>query len=236
MAAVFPNGTKQFKIHRNLLDDVTAEDINSIQDEVVAIQNVLGEALLDIEELESDVEEIEEVNERQDETLKVYRQRFKNMKERLDYLQAGRNIYVGRLYKQTFLIPTQNVGTTRPATIDFPKPDAEFDPNKLFNGTGLTLKVRGWWLIMGHVRYDLAFGGVGGNDALYQAAIGVNAEERSYDRYRGVENQHDITLNPHLISHFPRGTKINLRTSHNSSAPNRRVSYAWLGAFGLRRI
>lgn len=45
MGAAFPLQVKSFKRHRNLLDDITAEDINAIQDEVVAIQQTLGTLL-----------------------------------------------------------------------------------------------------------------------------------------------------------------------------------------------
>lgn len=58
MAATFPKGIKSFPTHRNLLDDVRAEHINTIQEEVVAIESVLGPLVNQVSEIRSDVDQI----------------------------------------------------------------------------------------------------------------------------------------------------------------------------------
>lgn len=56
MAAVFPKGVKSFPTHRNLIDDVRAEHVNQIQDEVVALQSVLGPLVTEVAEIRADVD------------------------------------------------------------------------------------------------------------------------------------------------------------------------------------
>lgn len=46
--ASFPNEVRKFPRHQNLVDDVNADHINAIQDEVVAIQQALGTLLREV--------------------------------------------------------------------------------------------------------------------------------------------------------------------------------------------
>lgn len=222
MAGVFPNGVKQFAIHRNLFDDVNAEHINAIQEEIVAIETSLGPALLDVEELfDNDVLE---------------KKRFKNLRERLDWIWSGGHTHVATLFRSQFLVATQVLGYQKPLTTNFPAPNAAADPHNMFNGVGLTSRVDGWYLIVGHGRWDLSFGNENLNEAVYHCEVGIGPDEKAEDRVRvSVDRKTDIMHNPVYIGRVSKGTKINLRFGHNSPAPNRQVGNARLSAVLLRR-
>lgn len=242
MAAVFPRSIKAFSTKRNLLDDVDASDINAMQEEIVALESVLGVLLTDFEDLEAEFEESEEEQEGLEDQLARNRLRFQSLRERLDYIQNGRHQPACQLTKTDFMVGnTQALETSMPPRVDFPKPPASLDPNKMFNGVGITLRKGGWWRISGHALYGLRNPPATANKGVYVAAIGINGTHHT----RGMDRQiptldnnryWNPSLNPYVEGHFDRGTRITLRTTQSSDRAQQHVIRAYLTASWVRRM
>ena len=204
--AVFPNGIKQFRTHRNVLDDVDASDINAIQDEIVAIERVLGAGI------DRDTE-----------------RRFASLNARLDWLEKGRSAPAFELIHSD-RSPRVGVGNNwaTPGLISFPAPSANLDPDGMYNGYGVTIPVSGLWRLEGFVDFQSASGhsgphsGPAGSLALFVAAVALN----STDWVRGAATEQEWThystgdhhiLNPVRTGWIDKGTTVSLRAHHSSS-------------------
>lgn len=238
MGATFPNGIASFVTHRNLLDDVDAADINKIQEEITAIQTVLGALLTEVIDIETDVQELEEEQASDDATEVVFRNRFENLKAQIDYVRNGYHVYAAEVTCSDKNIPkiTKNLETAKPRLLSMAKPPADKDPRRLYNGTGFTLRKSGFWLLQGHVRYDLKEGAGSANYGMYQAAIGIgDAWARGMDRCQPVHDNiwANVFLNPVVLGYFTKGSRITLRTSQSSQI-TQRVAKGWLSAMHIR--
>lgn len=239
MGATFPNGIASFPTHRNLYDDVDAADINKIQEEITAIQTVLGALITEVEEIETDVIELEEEQESDDATEVVFRQRFQDIKRQIGYLRGGYHILAAEVTCSNKNIAkiTKNLETAKPSLLKMARPSNSHDPYRMFNGTGLTLRRSGFWILQGHVRYDTRNSAGAANYGMYQAAIGVGANwGRGMDRTQPVHDNiwANVFLNPIVLGYYPRGTRVTLRTSQ-SSAITQKVARAWLSAVHVRQ-
>jgi len=238
MGATFPNGIAAFLTHRNLYDDVDASDINKIQEEIVAIQTVLGALLLDVSDIEADVEELETEQASDNATEVVFSNRFQNLKKQIEYIRNGYHVYAAEVSCGSTNIPkiTKNLESTKPRLLKMAKPPADKDPRSLYNGTGLTLRKSGFWVIQGHVRYDLKDGAGSDNYGMYQAAIGIGENwARGMDRVQPVHDNiwANVFLNPIFVGYLNKGARITLRTSQ-SSVITQRVAAGFLSAVHLR--
>lgn len=222
--AVFPNGIKQFKTHRNVLDDVDASDINAIQDEIVAVQRVLGAG----------------INRDEDKRL------FASLADRIQFLEQSRNTSVFELRTAD---PTPRSGVTNnwavPTLITFPNPGTSLDPGGLYNGHGITIPVSGFWRLEGFVDFQTHDGhsgphsGPAGPLSLFIAAITLN----DTDWARGADAVQEFThynsgehhfLRPVRAGWIEEGTRVSLR-AHHSTSHSQSIAAASLSGFCVRQ-
>jgi len=226
MTATFPNDIASFTQKRDNQDVNYAADINRLQDEIVAIESVLGSLINEVQD--------DETNDRT---------KFKNLGDRLKWLQSGYHIRAVHASASNILIP--NVATPKLSTsmnvIKMSKPSADQDPYGLFNGTGFTLDKAGFWLLTASVNYDTgdqrAKGGNGSgnfdtatkspNAGVFQAGIDVDGvfsigidRQESYTEADAL-SWLNISLLPHRMSWFSKGTKVTLKTAQSSSISQR---------------
>lgn len=235
MSATFPSGIASFTTKRNLLDDVDANDINRLQDEIVAIETLLGALLTDVVEVESQVLVQATDIATQDATDIQFQTNFTDLKARLAYIQAGYQIYAAEASKTNQMMSSQGAGQ-KPSLVTFSDPGTASDPKSMYNGTGFTLRKDGFWILNGHVRFDMTNSTASNNYGIYQATIGIGSHwERSMDRMEvtGTSGWQNVFLNPMAIGWFTRGTRISLRASQNTGH-NQNVQHAWLSAVNIR--
>lgn len=239
MTASFPNSIANFSPKRNLFDDVDAADINKIQDELVAVQVVLGALLNTVSEIESDVTELETEQVSDNLTEVAVQNKFASLKDQLAFLTAGKHVYAADLATtSSFAVAktTKAAETTRPALVKFPKPPFVRDPNKMYNGTGLTARKSGFYIILGSAKYNLADSAGAANYGMYHAAIGVNDQwSRGMDRTQPVADNiwANVFLNPIVMGYFAAGTRFTLRTGQTSQI-TQQCAGAHLSAVWLR--
>lgn len=135
MAAVYPYQYKSFAQHRNLLDDVDASHVNNLQDEVAAIQATLG------------------IAPQRDTGLKIKTNTWATVADRLDSIQRGQGIPVCYLRKDTMTMKAPKTSTASDKfPVAFPAPPAVYDPEGIFDGSSITPKRTGWWIVSGYAR------------------------------------------------------------------------------------
>lgn len=251
MAATFPNGIASFPTHRNLTDDVDATHINRIQEEIVAMQSAMGALITEVTELESEVNVIEDAlgndlaaNGEADEAGQRYdRIQFKSLKERITRIEKGQHIPVTEVHAPGpfFVKPYRNnFQNTMPHKVAVKPKHSAHDPNHMWNGSGITLKKAGFWLVVGRVRYDVDYGNNDGtkNRGIYQASLEYGGNWTNGAARIDVTDPDKIWPNVHLnpirLQWFPAGAKINLRTSQSSEI-NQRVFDAWMSATLIRQ-
>lgn len=223
MAAIFPKGIASFTTKRNLLDDVDAEDVNRLQDEIVAIETVLGAMIT------------RPADTNQDE--------FANIADRLNFLNDGKNIVCAAATAADVGLPNRaktNDGDI-PRLIPLDQPTVSQDPFGLYDGTGFTLPSAGFWILQGHLNVALQNTGTDAtarqNYGVYQAAIALNDQNwrRGADRlWNNVDTDWDnVFLSPLWMGWIPANTRITLRCSQ-SSALNQRITQASLSVYRVR--
>ena len=231
--AVFPRGIKSFPIHKNLLDDVKAEHVNDLQDEVVAIQEVLGPLVNEVNELnlEMDQDEADDAGVLRQITLK-----FKSIGDQLTALRRGSHIPVFAAATTDKWFPGEEAGPTVPyRLLSFGKPAT--DTHKAYNGYGLTLPKTGFWLIRAQTNWDVYQEPLSAGYGTYSSVISMNGHGNSsvvrHEHYnpeiRGVYTA------PVFLNAASRGTKVKLLVNQNSSR-SARVNSAYLSAVMLREL
>lgn len=228
MGATFPNGIAAFTTKKNMVDDVEAGDINKLQDEVVALEETLGDALTTLEILEeevtdlaSDLAEDDSSSKSRDNSLTV---KYRTLKELINDLWWGKNIYVAQAVRTNFTLrKTPSTRPYPPNLIHLNKPSGADDPAAMWNGTGFTLKKSGFWVINGIVDINLAKVGPSSNQnfGTYEGSITFNSTDwvQGLDRqYPQVdETWHNVVLNPSFTGFLAKGTKISLRAAQSSA-------------------
>lgn len=149
MAAVYPFQYKQFVAHKNLVEDVDASHVNDLQNEVSAIEQVLG------------------LTPAADPTLKMKVNSWASVGARMSAIQRGQGVPAIYMYKSADTVPSPKNGA--PKFIAFPKPGPSWDPEGLFNGTGFTTQRPGWWIFMANMMWT---NGTGANGEGYDRSIG----------------------------------------------------------------
>jgi hypothetical protein len=249
--AYYPNRIRTFTTHRNLLDDVDANDINGIQAELLAVMQSLGTSPAIYNNIETDNSPTTVVPNdpggvSDDDTiifstvLRYYDPKVKpvdhgNVGQRLDDIERGLQHHSFRLRASGLDIASKSVALDqRPRGIRFPKPTDAEDPFAMHNGVGVTLRKAGFWIFSGSVAYTLQGTTANSNNGIYEAVLdwdGNFIEGMDRSQETGT-NAHPI-LNPMLMGFFNRGTRISLRTSHNSGR-NQKVRTARMAGTLIR--
>lgn len=231
--AVFPRGIKSFPIHKNLLDDVKAEHVNDLQDEVVAIQEVLGPLVNEVNELnlEMDQDEADDAG-----TLRQITLKFKSIGDQLTSLRRGSHIPAFAATATDKWFPGEHPGPTVPyRLLSFPKPAT--DTHKAYNGYGLTLPKTGFWMIRAQTNWDVYPTPLSAGFGTYSSVISINGHgnfavvrtEHYNPEDRGVYNA------PLFLGGASRGAKVKLLVNQDSSR-SARVNSAYLAAVMLREL
>lgn len=242
MGATFPNGIVEFTEKKNLFDDVDANDINRMQNEIRAIEEVLGPLVNTVTNIVADVntldQEVDFINAEETQEQLI----FENMAAQLEYLRLGQNHDAVSLTlgKQITLNNfTKSVETVAPPILKMGKPNYWEDPNKLYNSRGgITLKKNGLYVVHGHVRYNTASTGINStkNYGMFEAGIDVGgAWYRGFDRTQSVRDNiwANVMLDPIAIGYFRAGQSIYLRTAQTTEIPQL-VGGAYLEAVLIR--
>lgn len=231
MSATFPNGIANFTQKQDNRDVNAAADINRLQEEVVAIQTVLGPLLTTVTDISNDDAEFS-----QQTTTK-----FANMSSLVSWLQNGYHVRAARITGSNYAVTgINNLGkfqSTKPSLLKLDPPSPNQDPYRMYNGQGLTLSKSGFWMLVGNVRVDVGNRTVTGdnveidyldknhqfstrNAGAYQAALEWGGDwTRGLDRKEIVPDggtYPDMFLNPVYMGWFSAGTRINLRFSQSS--------------------
>jgi hypothetical protein len=229
----YPNRIRTFPVHQNLLDDVDANHINNIQNELAAVMFALGTSPQVFNDIQTDfipttVTPNDEGGVIDDDTLfqstvRYYDPKVKpvdhgNVGQRMDDIERGRQFHCFRLRGTGMDIASGNAGlSTRPRGIRLPKPNSDNDPYDMHNGVGVTLRKSGFWMFAGNVVFTLQGNTAGSNNGDYNATIdydGNYLDGMVRDEISG-RDKHPV-LGPTLFGFFSRGTRVSLRASHNS--------------------
>lgn len=251
MTATFPNGIASFTQKQDNVDVNFAADMNRVQDEIVAIETVLGALLNQVTDISTSVV-VDELNDAQFEQQTTTK--FNNLGDRLNWLQGGYHIRAARATAPDVAIKPINdprkFQSTMPTVVKMAKPSVSQDPYGLYNGTGFTLNKSGFWLLSGNVRIDVGDSRVTGdvstgdneqfsskNKGAYQAGIEWGGDwTKGMDRREIVPDGNyypNMFLNPVYMGWFSAGTRVTLRVSQ-SSAYTQAVRTASLSAVWFR--
>lgn len=231
--SVFPRGIKSFPIHRNLLDDVKAEHVNDIQDEIVALQEVLGPLVNEVADLNTEINQdaLDDAG-----TLQTTLIKFKDIAAQLLALRKGTHLPVYAAATTDKLFPGEQAGPTVPyRLLSFPKPST--DTAKSYNGYGLTLPKTGFYFIRAQTNWDTYPLPLSAGFGTYSAVISINGggnssvvrTEHYNPEIRGVYQA------PVFLGVAPRGAIVKLLVNQNSSRMAR-VNTAFLSSICLREM
>lgn len=220
MGATFPNGIATFSPKRNLLDDVDANDINKMQDEIVAIQAVLGPLLNEVDDIQADVNQNDTADQA---ALKSIRTSFKSLSDQLAALRAGTHIPVFQTLLQNVNIPGEP--SYKPwRVLRYPKPAV--DSHKGYNGYGWVAPRTGFYLIRAQVNFDSGPGPQALGFGTYTAVIDVGGTiAGAMDR-----KEHDggpalgVHLDPFYLGWVKRGSRIQVKVNQDSNRTSRMYS------------
>lgn len=229
--AVFPRGIKSFLTHKNLIDDVKAEHINDLQDEVVAIQEVLGPLVNEVDELnlEMDQDNLDDAA-----TLKSNLQKFKSLGDQLLAIRRGTHIPVFQAGLAQVWIPNQQLSPTvgyRRLNMN----TLNVDSHKQYNGYGLTLPRTGFYLIRSQVNWDSGVVPVEPGFGTYTGVISVGGttswatdrQEHNHSNLRGVHN------NMTFLGYAKRGWQVFVGVNQNSDR-SIKINSAYLSSTMIR--
>jgi hypothetical protein len=231
--AVFPRGIKSFPIHKNLLDDVKAEHVNDLQDEVVAIQEVLGPLVNEVNELnlEMDQDDVDDEG-----ALRKITLQFKSIGAQLAALRRGSHIPVFSAAVTNKWYDPEQAGPTVPyRLLSFPKPAT--DTHKSYNGYGLTLPKTGFYLIRAQTNWDVWPLPLSAGYGTYSSVISING----HGNFSTVRTEHynpeirGVYQAPLFLGAASRGSKVKLLVNQNSDR-RARVNSAYLSSVMLREL
>jgi hypothetical protein len=229
--AVFPRGIKSFVVHKNLIDDVKAEHINDIQDEIVAIEASLGALFNEVEEINS---EIDQDNLNDDARLKSTNTQFTNIAAQLAAIRKGTHIPVFQAGLAQVMIPNENLGPSvsyRKLTLNI----LNVDSHKCYNGYGLTLPRTGFYLMRAQINWDSGVTPVEPGFGTFTGVISVGGnsgwatdrQEHQHSELRGVHN------NVTFLGYAARGSKVWVGVNQNSGR-SVKINSAYLSSTLIR--
>lgn len=231
--SVFPRGIKAFVTHRNLIDDVRAEHINDIQDEIVAIEETLGPLFNEVQDLQQQVNQdaIDDAG-----ALQTTLTKFKDLAAQLLSLRRGEHLPVFSAATTNKLFPGELAGPTVPYRL-LPFGTPATDTAKSYNGYGLTLPKTGFYFIRAQTNWDTYPTPLSAGYGTYSAVISINGTGNS----SVVRTEHynpeirGVYQAPVFLGVAPRGAKVKLLVNQNSSR-TARVNSAYLSSICLREL
>jgi len=131
MSASYPRAIKTFDVHHDYTDDVMAAHVNDLQDEVVALESILGvnPHLMD----STDVGAL---------TLGP----MASLAARLAALESGRTRPVFATWENYTKVPISTRAALTTTTISLDRPSESYDPLGWYNGVnGFQIKKTGWY-------------------------------------------------------------------------------------------
>lgn len=248
MSATFPNGIANFTPKQDNTDVNYAAHINRLQEEMVAVQTVLGPLINTITDISDDG----------DEFATQTSTKFANVGSLISWLQNGYHVRAARASGTQYAVAgINNLGkfqSTMPSLLKLDAPTINQDPYALYNGSGFTLNKSGFWLLVGNVRVNVGERMVTGDTTVWEYTAGNHAfSTKNAGAYQaciewGGEWTHgmdrkeivpdggtypDMFLNPVVMGWFSAGTRINLRFSQSSGFAQQ-VARASLSAVHFR--
>lgn len=243
--AYYPSRIRVFPTHVNLIDDVDAEHINAIQEELSAFMLAVGTSPAVYNNIEVDATVSTALPNDSgavvdDDTLFTSSSRYYDPKikpinhgsvaARLDDIERGKQFHCFALRANNLDITSSSTALSdRPRGVRFPKPSNSDDPYSLHNGVGVTLRKSGFWMFRGSALYTLQGSSAGSNNGTYQATVDVDGDYlEGMVRQQESGSQMHPSLNPTRMGFFPRGARVSLRSAQNSgrSQKIRRASLA----------
>lgn len=232
----YPGRIPSFPTHRNLLDDVDAVHINSIQTELAAVMRTIGTSPEKYTYSELDLTEAASTPEgfngslisdsdplfaglAASEVLKTLQFDHGTVVNRMNNIERGRQFHCFTLRGLNIDVPNQvSSMDNRPNAIRFPKPNTLNDPYKMYNNTGgVTLRKGGFWIFLSNVVFSLQGAQASSNNGMYQATIDYDGNFIDAMARNRISGNNDFpVLTPVLGGIFGRGDKISLRVSQNS--------------------
>jgi hypothetical protein len=231
--SVFPRGIKAFVTHRNLIDDVRAEHINDIQDEIVAMQEVLGPLFNEVQDLQQEVNQdvIDDAG-----ALQTTLTKFKDLAAQLLSMRRGEHIPVFAAATTDKFFPGEEAGPTVPyRLLPFGRPST--DTARSYNGYGLTLPKTGFYFIRAQSNWDTYPLPLSAGFGTYSAVISIDGHGNS----SVVRTEHynpeirGVYQAPVFLGIAPRGAKVKLLVNQNSNR-TARVNSAYLSSICLREL
>jgi hypothetical protein len=232
--AVFPRAIKSFPTHHNLIDDVKAEHVNDLQDEVVAIQEVLGPLVNEIADLslEIDQDALDDAG-----ALQTTLTKFKDIAAQLLSLRRGEHLPVFSATTTDKVFPGEvpSVPTVPYRLLTFPK--ASTDTHNSYNGYGFTAPKTGFYLIRAQVNWDTSVLPLSAGFGTYSSVISINGSgNSSYSRYEHSNPDPQTVQNsPLFCDVISRGTKVSLVVNQNTHRSARVIS-AFLSSICFREL
>lgn len=184
--ATYPGGTATFTAKRNLLDDVMAEHVNTLQDEVKAIQTAIGTMPY------------------LDRTLNQVENNYGSVRGRMEAIQRGLSTPVIMLQSGN-----ENVATATDVDINFDTPNVTFDTNAMFDGIGFTINRGGWWIVTADVSWANNASGARGQ---FLMANNIELSGMTVMPTPGWPTRTNVTFQGPLV----RGRKITTRVRHTA--------------------
>lgn len=188
MGAKYPDDIITFTTKRDLVDDVMAEHVNSLQEEVRAIEVALG------------------LNPQKEAgypgSVAVS---YTTVGDRMHALGNGDNIIVGAATQGAGLFVPKSVSNWDLGITQLQDFNGGYDPNKMVSRKGFTLPEDGWWVFTGAAKWAQGSGGI----TFRKTAILLEGSVRSdvtgsYPAESRADGQ--VTLE----GYFTRGQKIGL--------------------------
>src|SRR5881398_2526081 len=235
MTASFPRDIANFTTKRNIFDDVDANDINRMQEEIIALETTLGAAINELnsveaglgalqEEVDLTEAELDELRQEEQTAESLTNIRFKNLNDKLDYIASGQHIHAASAQRVNVSVPSypSNVnGGYGGTTVKLTRPMAKADPWRMYNGIGLTLKKSGFWTLQASGHFGVVTKNGNNNQGIYEIAVAVNghidwraSESRDMRDHTGAWQ--DIALSGIAIGWFEAGTRITLLVRQSS--------------------
>jgi hypothetical protein len=212
MPATYPKGIKNFTTKHDYTDYVMAIDVEDIQDEVVALESILGSNPLAMVNPDP----------RQP-------QPWTNISGRFDALDRGITTPVF----QTWLNGPTLVNYTlalNGTPLVFPVPLSRNDPLGWYNGSSFTVKRTGWY----HLTASLSWRQNASVGTRRMMLLEGSGRRTGSDMYGPVQAP-DFSVNTSHIGILTAGTTVGLGVGH-SCATKQYVQYAWVSGIFLRDV
>lgn len=239
--ANYPTSLKNFKTHQDLTDVIYGADMNTVQDELEAVQSTLGvypyrfadaQAQTtdfyseitglpgnDTGGLETDVLGMLIDYAKADRSIRTNTVVYSSVSDRLDDIQRGGQTHCFELTARSITV-SPSAGSAvdnRPKGIRFPRSTVGNDPFSMHNGIGVTLKKGGYWRFTASVIYNLQTAVQANWTGMYNGAIDVDGDWlKGMARFEHQSNNQLVIMQPVREGFFDRGARVTLRTSHNA--------------------